>query len=199
MLWSYALNLTYKRCVPVWLLQPVVFCVINWKFCFCFRHFNLNSPMSTGNWADRTDIFQACVNFLPLYLACPTASLFDLLLFSFTSPEILFPDIFSFYNLVLKKTSQTSLIPPCTVWLLIYVYRSLTSKGVQRETLQEAARSRGHPASTGRRRLELCSSWATPQATSRKWFCTLLTPHACLEGLFCKSLGTHIVCFFSFH
>lgn len=59
--------------------------------------------MSTGNWADRTDIFQACVNFLPLYLACPTASLFDRLLFSFTSPEILFADIFSFYNLVLKK------------------------------------------------------------------------------------------------
>lgn len=62
--------------------------------------------MSTGNWADRTDIFQACVNFLPLYLACPTAALFDRLLFSFSSPEILFPDIFSFYNLVLKKTQS---------------------------------------------------------------------------------------------
>jgi len=60
--------------------------------------------MSTGNWADCTDIFQACVHFLPLYLACPTAALFDLLLFSFTSPEILFPDIFSFCNLILKNT-----------------------------------------------------------------------------------------------
>lgn len=98
MLWSYALNLTYKRCVPVWLLQLVVFCVINWKFCFCFRHFNLDFPMSIGNWADHTDIFQACVHFLPLDLACPSTSFFDLLLFSVTSPEILFPDIFSFYR-----------------------------------------------------------------------------------------------------
>lgn len=58
--------------------------------------------MSPGNWADQTDIFQACVHFLPLYLACPIASLLDLLLFLFA--EILFPDIFSFYHLILKKT-----------------------------------------------------------------------------------------------
>lgn len=62
--------------------------------------------MSTGNWADRTDIFQACVKFLPLYLACSIASLFDLLLFSLASPEIVFLDIFSFYNLILKKTAK---------------------------------------------------------------------------------------------
>lgn len=60
--------------------------------------------MSTGNWADQTDIFQACVHFLPVYLACPTAYLLDLLLFLFA--EILFPDIFSFYHLILKKKNK---------------------------------------------------------------------------------------------
>lgn len=35
---------------------------------------------------------------------------------------------------------------PCTVWLLIYVHRSLTFRAVQRTTLQEAARSGGRPA-----------------------------------------------------
>lgn len=116
MLWSYVLNLTHKRCVPVWLLQPVVFCIINWKFCFCFRHINLNSPMSTGNWADRRDIFQACVKFLPPYLACSIASLFDLLLFSLASPEIV-----SFYNLILKKQPNLSHAPLYNLTFNIFV------------------------------------------------------------------------------
>lgn len=142
--------------------------------------------MSIGNWADQTDIFQACVHFLPVYLACPTASLLDLLLFLFA--EILFPDIFSFYHLILKKITnhnvQTCLVPPCTVWLLIFVCRALTSKAVQRETLPEAAWSSGRPASLGSRRLELPSSWPSLQETAIKWFCALLTLPAWLQDLF---------------
>lgn len=77
--------------------------------------------MSTGNWADHADIFQACVKFLPLYLACLTASLFDLLLFSFTSLEIVFLDIFSFYNPILKIRPNLSHAPLYSLTFNIYV------------------------------------------------------------------------------
>lgn len=140
--------------------------------------------MSPGNWADQTDIFQACVHFLPLYLPCLTASLLDILLF--LSAKILFPDIFSFSHLILKN-KQTTTVKPVScplVWLLIFVCRALTSKAVEKETLPEATRSRSCPTSLGSRRLELPSSWLSLQKTARKWFCALLTLHDCLQDLF---------------
>lgn len=158
--------------------------------------------MSTGNRADQTDIFQGCVNFFPLYFACPTASLLDLLLFLFA--EILFPDIFSFYHLILKKkipkphNSQTCLMPPCTVWLLIFVCRALTSKAVQRETLPEEVRSRGSLGSRGWSSLpaHLPCKWLLENDFVPFWLCV---PGSRIFSW--KSLGTCTDClfFFSLH
>lgn len=183
MLWSYALNLTYKRCVPVWLLQPVVFYIINWKFCFCFRHFNLNSPMSTGNWADCTAIFQACFHFLPLYLACPTVSFSDLLLFSFIFPQILFPDFFSFYNLILKQRKKP-VSEPLVQSDSLYMHTVLSISNYCSEgNTQAAGRSRSCLAGMGRKGLELWYSCPTPAGDIWKMI-------SCPSDFLCLSWGS---------
>lgn len=109
MLWSYVMNLTYKGDVPVWLLQTVVFCIINWKFCFCFRHFDPKSPWALDIGLTR-QIFSR-----PVFISFPCILLVQLLLFlifcCFLFAEILFPDIFSFYHLILKNKQTTTVKP----------------------------------------------------------------------------------------
>lgn len=141
--------------------------------------------MSTGNRAYQTDIFQGCVNFFPLYFACPTASLLDLLLFLFA--EILFPDIFSFYHLILKKknpkTPQQSNLPHAPLYSLTF---NICVQSSDFQSCSEGNSSRGSEVQgqPGEQRLEFPSSSPSLQMIARKWFCALLTLRAWLQDLF---------------
>lgn len=199
MLWSYAVHLTYKGDVPVWLLQPVVFCIINWKFCFCFRHFNLNSPWALETGLTRQIFSRAvlisfhCILLVQLLLFLISCYFCSLKFFSLT---FLVSIIWYLKKKIPKPhNSQTCLMPPCTVWLLIFVCRALTSKAVQRETLPEAVRSRGSLGSRGWSSLpaHLPCKWLLENDFVPFWLCV---PGSRIFSW--KSLGTCTDCFFFF-
>lgn len=200
MLWSYAVHLTYKGDVPVWLLQPVVFCIINWKFCFCFRHFNLNSP-----WALETGLTRQIFS-RPVLISFHCILLVQLLLFliscyfcslKFFSLTFLVSVIWYLKKPQKPHNSQTCLMPPCTVWLFVFLCRALTSKAVQSETLPEAVRFRGSLGSRGWSSLPayLPFKWLLENYFVPFWLCM---PSSRIFSW--KSLGTCMDCFgFFFH
>lgn len=184
MLWSYAVHLTYKGDVPVWLLQPVVFCIINWKFCFCFRHFNLNSPWALETGLTRQIFSRAvlisfhCILLVQLLLFLISCYFCSLKFFSLT-----FLVSIIWYLKKNPKTPQQSNLPHAPLYSLTF---NICVQSSDFQSCSEGNSSRGGEVQgqPGEQRLEFPSSSPSLQVTARKWFCALLTLRAWLQDLF---------------